>query len=188
AGWREASRRPKPEIMRIAVAAAGAALAETATPFGLTGAVYPLGLLSLIHGSDLRSLTLVGHPAASLAQLSPAAAAGFAAIVALTALAAVVSLRRWRLQHVACAAAFVTLALMARRNVALLGLGVLPLLASGLQPAVVGLNEWLGGRRGARPALSGALALFFVFETTRVVTGRYYDDAHLTRAFGMGQS
>jgi hypothetical protein len=188
AGWREASRRPKPEVMRIVVATVGAALAETASPFGLGGAVYPLWLLSLIHGSDVRSLTIVEHRATSLAELSPAAASGFVVILVLAALAALVSLRRWRLQNVACAAAFVALALMARRNVALLGLGVLPLLASGLQPGVAWLNERLGSRRGVRPALSCALALFFVFETARVVTGRYYDAARLTRAFGMGQS
>jgi hypothetical protein len=187
-GWRAASRRSKPDVMRIAVAAAGAALAETATPFGFAGAVYPLWLLSLIQGGDLRSLTIVEHRATSFAVLSPAAAAGFVVMLVLTALAAVGSLRRWRLQQVACAAAFVALAFMARRNVALLGFGVLPLLASGLQPGVERLNEWLGSRRGVRPALSCALALFFVVETTRVMTGRYYDDARLTRAFGMGRS
>src|SRR5207245_9417354 len=47
------------------------------------------------------------------------------------ALAALVSWRRWRIAHLLIAAAFTALALLARRNVALIGPGVLPLVASG---------------------------------------------------------
>src|SRR5262249_59189450 len=47
---------------------------------------------------------------------------------------------------------------------------------------------WLGARRGLRPALSIGLALVFLSATARVVTGSYYQDAHLTRAFGLGES
>ena len=187
-GWQVASRRQRAEVRRLAIAAVGAVLAEAATPFGPSGAVYPLWLLTLIRGSDPRSFTIVEHRATTLAELSPAAAGGLVALLALTALAAVLSLRRWRLQHVACAAAFVGLALMARRNVALLGFGVLPLLASGLQPSVAAVDAWLGSRRGARPALALGLSVFFLRETTRVVTGRYYEEARLTRAFGLGES
>jgi len=77
---------------------------------------------------------------------------------------------------------------MARRNVALLGFGVLPLVASGLGPMVMTADAWLGARRGLRPALSIGLALVFLYATGRVVTGGYYEDAHLTRAFGLGES
>jgi hypothetical protein len=59
AGWRAASRRPRAEVGRIAVAAAGAVLAEAATPFGVTGAMYQLWLLTLIGGEDLRSFTII---------------------------------------------------------------------------------------------------------------------------------
>jgi hypothetical protein len=187
-GWRAASRRPRDEVSRLAVATAGAVLAEAATPFALAGALFSLRLLTVIRGGELVSFTIVEHRATTLAELSPAAAGGFVALLTLTALAAVVSLRRWRLQHVACAAIFVALALMARRNVALLGFGVLPVLASGLGPGVAAVDGWLGSRRALRPALACGLALFFSRETTRVVTGRYYEEARLTRAFGLGQS
>jgi hypothetical protein len=187
-GWRAASRRPGAEVGRIAVTAAGTMLAEAATPFGLTGAVFSVRLLTVIRGGELVSFTIVEHRATTLAELSPAAAQGLVALLALAALAAVVSLRRWRLQHVVCAAAFVALASMARRNVALLGFGVLPLLASGLGPGVAKLDGWLGSLRGVRPALACGIALFFLRETGRVVTGRYYEAAHLTRAFGLGES
>jgi hypothetical protein len=188
AGWRAASQRPRDEISRLAVAMGGAVLAEAATPFGLAGALFSLRLLTVIRGGELVSFTIVEHRATTLAELSPAAAGGLVALLALTALATIISLRRWRLQHVLCAAAFVALALMARRNVALLGFGVLPLLASGVQPSVAAVDAWLASRRGLRPALAWVLALFFLRETARVVTGRYYQEAHLTRAFGMGES
>src|SRR5262249_19414573 len=186
AGWRAASRRPPAEVTRIAVATAGAALAEMATPFGITGAVYPLWLLTLIGGEDLRSFTIIEHRATSLAELSPAAARALVALLAVTVLAAVVSLRRWRLQHVACAAAFVVLASMARRNVALLGLGVLPLLAGGLGPSVAALDAQLARWRGLRPALAFAPALLPPGEAGGGVTGGYSRVPRLPRAFGVG--
>jgi hypothetical protein len=187
-GWRSASRRPDEEIRRLAAALAGAVLAEVATPFGLAGAAFPLRLLSVIRSGERLSFTIVEHRATSLAELSPAAAWGLVALLALTLLAAAVSWRRWRVQHVACAAAFVALALMARRNVALLGFGVLPLVASGLGPSLTAADAWLRTRRGLRPAVALGLALWFLRDGARVVTGRYYAAAHLTRAFGLGES
>ena len=79
-GWQVASRRQRAEVRRLAIAAVGAVLAEAATPFGPSGAVYPLWLLTLIRGSDLRSFTIVEHRATTLAELSPAAAGGLVAL------------------------------------------------------------------------------------------------------------
>lgn len=186
--WRAASRRPRAELVRLAVAAAGVLVAETITPFGVQGAVYPLWLLTLIRGGDFRSFTIIEHRATSLAELSPAAAQGFTALLVLTGVAAVVALRRWRLQHVLCALAFVVLSLMARRNVGLFGLGVAPLVASGLASYAAAVDGWLATHRGLRPLVACALALFLVREGGRIVTGSYYEDARLTRAFGLGQS
>lgn len=188
AGWREASRRDHDEIRRLALVTTCAILAQAATPFGVPGATYPLWLLTLIRGADALSFTIVEHRATSLAELSPAAARGLGALIALAAVAAVVSLRRWRLAHVACAAVFVVLSLMARRNVALLGLGVLPLLASGLGPALRALDAWLGRWHWPRPVLAGTVAVVVLHAAGQVVTGTYYGAAHLTRAFGLGES
>lgn len=188
AGWRAVNRRPDDEIGRLAVATVGAVLAQAATPFGPAGATYPFWLLTLIRGADPLSFTIVEHRATSLAELSPAAARGLLALIGLALLAALVSVRRWRLAHVATAAAFVALALMARRNVALVGFGVLPLIASGLGPATRALDGWLARWRWPRPALALALALVFLHASVRVVTGAYYVSARLTRAFGLGQS
>ncbi len=188
AAWHAASARAPDEIRRLAFAVVGVALAGAITPFGLAGAAYPLWLLTLIQGRDVLSFTIIEHRATNLAELSPAAARGFVILLALTGVAALASLRRWRLAHVAEAAAFVALSWMARRNVALLGFGVLPLVARGLAPAMATADAWLGARRGLRPALALGLALVFLTATARVVTGAYYRDARLTRAFGLGDS
>ncbi len=187
-GWRDASRRSPAELRCLGVTFVGVLLAEAATPFGVSGAIYPLWLLTLIQGTDQLSFTIVEHRATTLAELSPAAARGLIALLVLTAIAAAASIRRWRLQHVGYAGAFVVLAFMARRNVALLGLGVMPLLASGLERGVAIVDSWLRRRPGLRPALLVGLTAFLLWETTRVVNGRYYRAARLTRAFGLGES
>jgi hypothetical protein len=74
---------------------------------------------------------------------------------------------------------------MARRNVALLGLGIAPLLSSGLGPLLGRLDAWLSTRR-LRPALPIGIATVALLLATRVVSGTFYDDARLTRAFGLG--
>ncbi len=188
AGWRAASARGTDEVGRLALAVACTVVAQAATPFGLAGATYPFWLLTLIRGADPLSFTIVEHRATSLAELSPAAARGLVALVALAAIAAAASFRRWRLGHVASAVAFVALAFMARRNVALVGLGILPLVASGLGPAVSRLGVRRDGRGWIPAALAGAVALVVGGAAVQVVTGGYYRAAHLTRAFGLGES
>jgi len=188
AGWRGASHRDPDEVRRLGLVTAFAVVAQALTPFGVTGAVYPLWLLTLIRGGDPLSFTIIEHRATSLAELSPAATRGLVALIGLAVIAAAVSVRRWRLGHVIGAAAFVALSLMARRNVALVGLGTLPLLASGLGPGLEDVDGWLRRWRWPRPALHLALALVALIATGTVITGRYYANARLTRAFGLGQS
>src|SRR5262249_57833676 len=45
-----------------------------------------------------------------------------------------------------------------------------------------------GAGGGLRPGVALALALWFLRDAARVVTGSYYAGAHLTRAFGLGES
>ncbi len=187
-GWRTASGRPPDELRRLAVATAGVLVAQCATPFGVEGAAYPLWLLTLISGADRLSFTIVEHRATTLAELSPAAARGMVALLVLAGGATVASIRRWRLSHVGCALAFVVLAWMARRNVALLGIGVAPLVASGLGRMAVRLDERLAPRRWARPIVELLLALGALVGAARVAGGGYYDAARLTRTFGLGES
>jgi hypothetical protein len=188
AGWRLASRRTTNELGLLAVVLVCAILAQAATPFGIAGATYPFWLLTLIRGADPLSFTIVEHRATTLAELSPVAARGLVGLVTLTVIAAAASVRRWRVAHLLSAAAFVTLAFMARRNVALLGIGVLPLVASGLGPPTRALDERLGRRWWLRHAANLLVGLVLLRLAGQVVTGRYYEAAHLTRSFGLGQS
>lgn len=187
AGWRAASARPPAETLRLAVVLAGALAAEAATPFGVAGAIFPLRLLADISGERLLSYTVVEHRATRFAELSPVAGAALVALGATGVLALVGSIRRLRLDHVLTALAFAWLATLARRNVALLGIGIAPLLASGLAPLAARLDAWLA-RRGLRRVASWALAGALLILCARVVTGGFYVDARLTRVFGLGES
>jgi hypothetical protein len=188
AGWREASRRPDDEVMRLGLVVLGGVMAQAATPSGVAGATYPFWLLTLIRGGVPLSFTIVEHRATALAELSPAAARAWIALLALTGLATGLSLRRWRIGHVLSAAVFIALSFMARRNVALLGFGTLPLVASGLAPVIASADGRLGRWRWARPVIAFGLALALLYAAGRVVTGAYYGAARLTRAFGLGES
>jgi hypothetical protein len=83
---------------------------------------------------------------------------------------------------------FVGLGVLARRNVALVGLGVLPLVAGGLGPLVTAADGVLGRRPFRRTAVAGAIALAFAAGAASVITGGYYEVARLSRTFGVGES
>src|SRR5262249_2723644 len=124
-----------------------------------------------------------------LATLSPVAILGMGALCALAALAAATSWRRLRVDHVLLASSFIALAFLARRNVALIGFGVLPLIASGFAPIAERADAWLGRHRPLRVALDLSLAVLFAIPIVRIVAGTWYpNEAHLTRTFGLGRS
>jgi hypothetical protein len=183
AGWRRASARSREEIRWLAAALVLTAACEFATPFGIEGGLYPLYLMRLIGGEQLLSHTIVEHRETTLAALVPPAATGLVCLIGLAVLAAAVSIRRWRLSHVLTAVSFVYLCAMARRNVALVGLGVAPLVAAGLGPALSRIPQgaWTGG-------IAAVVAALLSLQGVRVVRDTFYREAALTRSFGLGQS
>jgi len=183
-GWRDASTRSRPETVRLAYLLGGVLLAETATPFGLHGALFPLELLRDISGEVVLSHTVIEHRATSFAELSPVAVFGLCGLLVIGVVAALVSIRRWRLGDLLLCAAFVYLAFMARRNVALIGLAVAPIIASGLGPVLarVQMRQWITA------AVGTAIAVALLAQTVLVVHGDFYRQARLTRTFGLGQS
>ena len=138
AGWHAEPRRDPRELRALGLAIVAAAAAEAATPFGVRGALFPFRLLTVIRGGEVTSPAIIEHLPPTLATLSPVAAFGLITLLVLASAATVVSWRRVRLDHVLLAIAFATLALLARRNVALVGFGVLPLVAAGLGAVGVG--------------------------------------------------
>jgi len=187
--WRAQVERDPAELRALGFALVAAAAAEAATPFGLRGALFPLRLLTVIRGGEVTSQSIVEHLPPTLATLSPVAAFGMIALLVLGLAAIVVAWRRVRLDHVLLAIAFTILACLARRNVALIGFGVVPLASSGLGAAVRAFDEWLQRRRPLALAAELALAVTVAVPTVRMITGDWYaDTAHLTRAFGLGQS
>jgi hypothetical protein len=184
AGWAAASRREPDETQRLGVALALCAVAEACTPFGLEGALFPLRLLTVIRGRDATSFGIVEHRPTALAELSPIAGFAIGALVALTAAAAVVAIRRWRLSSVLTAATFVALGTMARRNVALVGLGILPFVAEAFGP----LLRPLATSRRLATALNLAVATTALVLAGWVVRGTFYQSMRVTPAFGLGES
>jgi hypothetical protein len=187
-----ARRWPRDEVVALGpviAATVGAMLAEAATPWGLRGALFPLVLLRDISGEQLVSHTIVEHRRTSLAELSPTVGKAFVALLAIAAGSVLASLRRLRLAPLVMALAFGCAAFVARRNVALLGFGVVPLAACGLGPAAHALDAWLARRsRWLAAVPATVVSLVLLVETGRVVHGDWYGQAHLTRTFGLGSS
>ena len=173
----------------ILAATVGAVLAEAATPWGVRGALFPLVLLRDISGGQLVSHTIVEHRRTSLAELSPTVGKAFLALLLLAVVSALVSVRRLRVAPLVMAVAFGCTAFVARRNVALLGVGVVPLAAHALGPAAHALDAWLARRARWLAVLPAVVVgLVLLVETGRVVHGEWYAQAHLTRTFGLGSS
>jgi hypothetical protein len=180
AGWRRGATQAGP----LAVATAAAALAEALTPFGVAGALFPLRLLRVIRGGEVTSAAVIEHRPPALADLSPPAALALLALAALAVLALILGGRRLHVGRALVAAAFLGLGVLARRNVGLVGLGLVPLLADGLTDVAAAIDR----RRIPAVVAAGALVLWPLAASARIVAGRYYDAAHLTRRFGLGVS
>jgi hypothetical protein len=189
AAWRAQVERDPAELRALGVGLAAAAAAEAATPFGLRGALFPLRLLTVIRGGEVTSSAIVEHLPPTLATLSPVAAFGMIALLALGVAAIVVAWRDPRLDHLLLAIAFTVLAFLARRNVALVGFGVVPLASSGLGGPARAFDAWLQRRWPLALAAELALVVAIAVPTVRMVTGDWYrTTAHLTRSFGLGRS
>jgi hypothetical protein len=170
-------------------ATVGAMCAEAATPWGIRGVLFPLTLLRDISGTQLVSHSIVEHRRTTLAELSPTVGSAFVAMLVVGVLSALGALRRSTLGPLLVALAFGAAAFLARRNVALLGFGVVPLAAVVLGPMAYRSEAWLARRaRWLVTVPAVAVAAFLFVESWRIVHGDWYREAHLTRTFGLGSS
>ncbi len=182
-GWPTGKRTPA-EVRLLAIALAGALVAEAVTPFGIAGALFPLRLFDVLRGAEVTSATVIEHRPPVLAELTTPVAYGAGALLGLAAWA---TLRAWhhaRLASVVIAFAFIALAGMARRNVGLLGIGVLPLVAEALSPLARRANM----RPRLRRVLDATVVALCALLVARIVSNRFYVDARLSRSFGLGVS
>jgi len=174
-------RRDRGPLLALAAAVT---LAEVATPFGIRGALLPVFLLSLISGADRISYAIVEHrpPLASLDVMSPPVLWAWGLLLLVGAVAAGPAIRRRAVQPLLTALGFVALGFLARRNVALVGFGVVPLAAVVLGP---GLRAWSDR---THLGLSVLVTLAATVGVAAVVHGEFYERARLTRTFGLGAS
>ena len=168
--------------------------AVVVNPFGASGALFPLKLLSRIDRSNpvFQAIAEFRSPFSS-------DAAGFALVaykvllaVACLALGATI-LRRWRRKPGATLdvggliffAGLAALSIAARRNAALFAIGSLPFIASCLKVALDGVPARVRASLGSSIA-AGAIATGVALFGAGVVTGSFYKWDRQPREFGIG--
>lgn len=170
-------------------------LATLLTPYGLAGWSLPRTLLLERIATDNilgRGIAEFQAPFSGFGQT--AAVVAFAALAAIVVVAVAVAWRSCRASDILILAAFLALALMARRNIALFALVALPAGAPVLAAAGDRLAaRFLGWRpAGARllglagPLLGGAVCVASAALLADVVSNRFYARDGTQRYFGLG--
>jgi len=169
----------------------GAALASVViNPYGLSGAVFPLKLVSRINGSTdvFQSVGEFGSPfAAAASGTSVVAFKVMLAIGIVVILAALASRRRgfdwggliWFLGLAALGAS-------ARRNIALFAIGSAPFVGSCLEIVLRAHPNWQRVAVRRAPVVAAAALVAIVGIATTMVTGAFYKTEAMPREFGAG--
>lgn len=182
------------DVRLLAAGAAAAVVAECLTPFGVRGALYPFWLLRLIGSESVLSAAIVEHRPPVLGELTTPVAVGFVALLVLTGLAATLLARqgwsaiRLRLAPLAWALGCVGLALLSRRNVALLGFGAVPLWSYAFAEPARRADRWLAERPAAGASALTVVAVGLLVLLFAIADDGYYFRSRLTRSFGLGES
>jgi len=187
----QAVSRPKEKALWLALGLS--VLATMANPFFLRGALHPLVLFTRIDGSlDVYSSTIgeflgpfdttVRHPAAAF----------FPWFLGLLGIGLALC-RRPRLGEILILAAFVFLSLKARRNIALLGIVAVPMMARWYTVGWRALEGRWGqfssqGRRVVVSTAALVAVLGVVGYIHSVVTNRIYVEVETNRNFGLGEA
>jgi tetratricopeptide (TPR) repeat protein len=169
----------------------GAALAcVLINPYGITGALFPLKLLSRIDGSD-RVFQAVGEFASPFA----ADAGGIAVVVfkimlglglILAVWAMLMRRRQFDWGGLILFAGLAALASGARRNIAIFAIGAAPFIAGCLQTVLAARPKWqrVAERRASVAAMAAIVAA--VALGAAVVTGAFYRFEDAPKEFGAG--
>ncbi|MDP8246635.1 MAG: tetratricopeptide repeat protein [Candidatus Tritonobacter lacicola] len=179
-------------------------------PYGIKGAVFPFTALSNMGGREslysmsigellpplswgpMHGKQLLSGAASSIKQLLSANVTHsvffFRILIFLSALSIVLNLRKLRISSLLVYAAFLYLALSARRNMALFSLAAIPLSVENFAP----LWGRLGGKRKTKMAAAAIAAAIVLLTVSRqlpsIISGRYYMKDNITKRFGLGFS
>jgi hypothetical protein len=169
----------------------GAALASVLiNPFGITGVLFPLKLLSRIDGS-----TPVFQTIGEFASPFASDASGISVVVFKVILAIGLALAVWAVAvrrrgfdwgGLVLFIGLAVLAVSARRNVAIFAIGTAPFLASCLETVLAARPKWqrMAERRARTAAAVAATGALLV--GVAVVTGAFYKFESAPREFGVG--
>jgi hypothetical protein len=169
----------------------GAALASVLiNPFGLTGALFPLKLLSRIDGSN-RVFQTVGEFASPFA----AGAAGVSILAFKVMLAAGVTFavaalflnrRRFSWGGLILFVGLAALAASARRNVAIFAIGSAPFIAGCLATVLDARPRWQRAATRRAPVVASVAIVAALVAGASVVTGAFYKQENASQEFGAG--
>ena len=179
-------------------------------PFGLEGLTFPLKLFSRIGGArNLYSMTIGEFqqpipwlPAAGPGLLPKATAAArsllradvthsvffFKVLCAASLACFVLNVRRARISSMLIYAAFLYLALSARRNMAVFSLAALAVSIENLYFLWEALRRRRGLERGLRLAAGAVVLLAVSWRVPAILSGAYYVEDNTTKRFGPGFS
>ena len=171
---------------RLTAVGVVAALACVVNPYGLTGARFPLELVSRVTGRSIFSHR-IGEFQGPFSGYAPALAWTWAALLGVTVVVCLANARRWHLGRLFAVAAFGYLSTQSLRNMALFAWVAVPAVASNL-------GDILAARRGSSPSANGARAVrvavvaAFVVLLVAIVTNRFWPAVGIDREFGIGIS
>ena len=183
----------KASSRRFLLVGAAALVSVLVNPYGLTGALFPLKLVSRINGSTPVFATIAEF-ASPFAPDAPGLAIVFYKIVLaigiLAALWAMASRRRSTLAFdwggLLFCAGLAAVSYVARRNVAIFAIGVMPFIARSLA-TVTSASPWFRGVTSRRASLIGAAVLLSAVSLTAAeVTGALNRWDRQPREFGAG--
>jgi hypothetical protein len=169
----------------------GAALAcVLVNPYGLTGVLFPLKLLSRIDGTS-RVFQTVGEFASPFAS----GAAGISVVtfksmlvagLALAIAAIAIERRRFDWGGLILFIGLAALASSARRNVAIFAIGAAPFIGSCLQIVLASRARWQRSAARRAPAAAAIAAIGAAAVGVAVVTGAFYRFENAPQEFGAG--
>lgn len=169
----------------------GAALASVLiNPYGLTGALFPLKLISRINGSsrvfqtvgEFGSPFAAGATGASVVGLKFMLAAG----VVLAVAAIVIRRRRFDWGGLMLFAGLAALAVGARRNVAIFAIGAAPFIGGCLEAVIAARPKWQRVVARRAPVVAAIAVIAAVAMGVAVVTGAFYKSENAPQEFGTG--
>jgi hypothetical protein len=184
---RAESRYHVRELAHLTAVGMLAGLACIVNPYGLTGARFPLEMLSRITASSVLSQRL-GEFQGPFSGYAPGLAWAWAALVVVTGLVCVATLPRWHVGRMLAVLVFGYLSAQAHRYVVLFAWVAVPVVAAGIGDLVARWRPGSAEGRGSHRLAGWTVGLAFGVLLAAIVSNRFWPAIGVEREFGTGIS